>query len=358
MQQLNKSRLLIHGSLFVFLICVLAYMEYSLVRAVFVFAVFVFYDLWYLTRIIISNMKPSTSLLKLEGKRVIITGGSSGIGFALAKLFVQEGASKIVLVARNEERLKKCVTELKNCDQRSSDQLISHLAIDLSKDGELVANKFGRLGNVDILVNCAGFATPGEFQNLKLEDFETMMQVNYLGSVYATHAVVPNMMDKRSGQIVFLSSIGGQLGVYGFSAYSPSKYAVRGFAEVLYHELRPYDIGVSVVFPPDTDTPGYADENRNKPDLCRLISGQADLWNVDDVSKMIIKGIRQRKFMIGVGCDGYFMNALTCGGAPASSVLDFWIQLLLMPFLRVYMLFMQNFWTNMITDEIASRNDE
>lgn len=352
-RQLTKSRLVIHGCLFLFLICLLVYMEFSMLQGMFMFFVFVFYDLLYLSSIIIRNMKVESTKVKLEGKRVIITGGSSGIGFALARLFVQEGASKIILVARNEERLKECVTKLKKCDDRTSDQFISHLAIDLSKDGETVADKFSRLGNVDILVNCAGFSIPGEFQNLKLGDFETMMRVNYFGSLYATHAVVSGMINRRSGQIVFLSSVGGQLGVYGFSAYSPSKYAVRGFAEVLHHELRPYNIGVSLVFPPDTETPGYKTENKSKPKLCQMISEQAGLWKVDDVAKVILDGVKKRKFMIGVGSDGYFMNALTCGAAPSSSVLDFWLQLMLMPFLRIYMLFLQNFWTNMISDEVG-----
>lgn len=355
-QQLTKGRLMTHGLLFVFLICYLVYAGLPLWQGTFMIFVLFFYDVMYLSSVVISNMKVQNKLT-IEGKRVIITGGSSGIGFSLAKLFVEEGASKVVLVARNENRLKECVSELKKISGRSNEQFISHVAVDLSTEGEVVAEKFHRVGNVDILVNCAGFSTPGEFQDLKLEDFETMMKVNYLGTVYATHAVVPNMIAKRAGHVVFLSSVGGQLGVYGFSAYSPSKYAVRGFAEVLYHELRPYNIGVSLVFPPDTETPGYENENKIKPKLCRMISEQAGLWKVDDVSKIIMSGIKERQFMIGVGSDGYFMNALTSGCAPSSSFLNFWVQLFLSPFLRIYMLFLQNFWTNMTTDEISSRTD-
>lgn len=353
-QQLTKERLMIHGSMLVFLICFMWYMQIGFLQALFLFCMFTFYDLVYLSNTIINSMKTESTHVKLEGKRVVITGGSSGIGFALAKLFVKEGVSKLVLVARNEARLKQCVEELKSLTVGSFDgQIITHLAMDLSNDGKLVAERFAGLGAVDVLVNCAGYSVPGEFQKLQLKDFECMMKVNYLGTVYATHAVVPSMIKNKSGQIVFLSSVGGQLGVYGFSAYSPSKYAVRGFAEVLFHELRPYDIGVSLVFPPDTETPGYENENKNKPEICRIISEQAGLWKVDNVATTILEGVKKREFLVGVGSDGYFMNALTCGCAPSSSVLDFWVQLLLMPFLRIYMLFLQNFWTNTITNEIT-----
>ena len=96
------------------------------------------------------------------------------------------------------------------------------------------------------------------------------MRINYLGSVYPTRAVVPAMKKQAGpdgGRIVFVSSQAGQLGVFGFSAYSPTKFAIVGLAQVLRMELKAHDIYVCVAYPPDTDTPGFVEENKSKPEV-------------------------------------------------------------------------------------------
>eukprot|EP00111_Clytia_hemisphaerica_P008044 TCONS_00023432-protein len=351
--QLTFARVIMHIVAFIFLAGYMLYQKVPLVQGMFMFAVCVFYWLIYLSYVIVNNMKPKTPKFKLVGKRVVITGGSSGIGFELAKLCVEAECSKVVIIARNEGRLKAKVAELKEM-LSTDDQVISCLSLDLSSDGAEIANRMKRLGGVDLLVNCAGYSVPGEFENLDTNVFEDMIKANYLSAVHTTHAIVPSMIEKKQGQIVFLSSVGGQLGIYGFTGYSGSKYAIRGFAEVLYHELRPYDIGVSLAFPPDTKTPGFDKEMEQKPKLCQAISEQAGLWEVEDVAKIIKDGIVKRKFMIGFGSDGYFMNALSAGASPANSVLEFWVHSFLGPILRVYMLFLQNMWTNMIDNELKT----
>merc|ERR1719397_934713 len=107
---------------------------------------------------------------------------------------------------------------------------------------------------------------------MDLSAFTKMMDANYFSAINMTRAVLPHMIEHSSGQLVFISSVAGQLGVYGYTAYAPSKYAVRGFCEVLYAELRPLGIGVSLVFPPDTETPGLAQEDELKPKATKLIS--------------------------------------------------------------------------------------
>lgn len=326
------------------------HLEVSFYFGLLAFLTFAFYELLYLSFIIVSNMRQKTRNFKISGKRIVITGGSSGIGLELAKLFVKDGCSKLVLVARNEERLKAKCSELRG--QVEDGNIIQYLALDLSGDGEKVSEKMKALGTIDLLVNCAGYSVPGEFQNLPVSAFDEMMKANYLSAVNATHAIVPGMIEQRKGQIVFLSSVGGQLGVYGFTAYAASKYAVRGFAEVLYQELRPYNIGVTLTFPPDTNTPGLQKENESKPELCKKISDTAGLWEAVDVAKTLRDGIVNRNFMVGFGADGYFLNALSGTMCPANSMMDFWVQLLLTPILKVYMLFLQNSWNNMIENEI------
>jgi 3-dehydrosphinganine reductase len=119
-------------------------------------------------------------------------------------------------------------------------------------------------GPVDVLINNAGISKSAEMSDMPAEDFEEMIRVNYLGSVYCTKAVVDSMKDRRSGRIGFVCSQSGQIGVYGYTAYSASKFAIRGFAETLQMELRPYGVFTTISFPPDTDTPGFKQENLYK----------------------------------------------------------------------------------------------
>lgn len=93
---------------------------------------------------------------------------------------------------------------------------------------------------------------------------QKLMSINYLGSVYPSRAVITTMKERRVGRIVFVSSQAGQLGLFGFTAYSSSKFAIRGLAEALQMEVKPYNVYVTVAYPPDTDTPGLAEENKTK----------------------------------------------------------------------------------------------
>ena len=107
------------------------------------------------------------------------------------------------------------------------------------------------------MVNCAGTSLSGNFEETDPAAFERLMRINYLGSVYPTRAVLPAMKKKgKGGRVVFVSSAAGQIGVFGYSAYSPSKFAIVGLGQVLRMELKAHDIYVSVAYPPDTDTPG------------------------------------------------------------------------------------------------------
>lgn len=90
------------------------------------------------------------------------------------------------------------------------------------------------------------------------------MRVNYLGGIYCTKSVIESMKNRRFGRILFVSSQAGQIGIFGYSAYSASKFALRGLVEALQMEVKPYNIYVTLSFPPDTDTPGFKEENITK----------------------------------------------------------------------------------------------
>ncbi|XP_045314685.1 3-ketodihydrosphingosine reductase isoform X3 [Leopardus geoffroyi] len=148
------------------------------------------------------------------------------------------------------------------------------------------------------------------------------MSVNYLGSVYPSRAVITTMKERRVGRIVFVSSQAGQLGLFGFTAYSSSKFAIRGLAEALQMEVKPYNVYVTVAYPPDTDTPGFAEENKTKPLETRLISETVSVCKPEQVAKQIVKDAIQGNFNSSIGSDGYMLSSLTCGMAPVTSITE------------------------------------
>jgi len=118
------------------------------------------------------------------------------------------------------------------------------------------------------------------------------------------------MIDKQEGYIVNISSLAALIGIYGYTAYAPSKYAVRGFSHCLRAELKPYGIYVSVVYPPDTDTPQLAFESSRIPDITRKITEGGGLMSPEKVAEVILKGIEKKKFTIIPGFEGKVLYRL------------------------------------------------
>jgi 3-dehydrosphinganine reductase len=197
--------------------------------------------------------------LNLLGAHVLITGGSSGIGLACAKQCVRRGAH-VTLVARDMKRLERAREEVKSAAREVDAQHVLILSCDMLSDFDTILASFDRavheVGPVDVLINCAGISSSTAFDESSIETFEKLMRLNYLTAVYATRAVLTSMKDRNNGRIVFTSSQAGQLGLYGYTAYSASKFALRGFAEALQMEVKPYNVFITLAFPPDTDTPG------------------------------------------------------------------------------------------------------
>jgi 3-dehydrosphinganine reductase len=237
-----------------------------------------------------------------SGKNILISGGSSGIGFAIAKIFVQSGAH-ITLLARRKALLNSACQDLE-VYRKSGDQIIRAFSADVSNYPAL-EKVYGQIQtSFDVLVNCAGIAYPGEFINLDAKIFEEVININYLGTVNLTKLVLPGMLEKRSGYIVNVASLAALIGIYGYTAYAPSKYAIRGFSRCLRAELKAYGIDVSVVFPPDTDTPQLAFEHSIIPEITRKINSTGSVMSADKVAEAVIKGIRRRQFSIVPGWEG------------------------------------------------------
>nr|XP_023865570.1 3-ketodihydrosphingosine reductase isoform X3 [Salvelinus alpinus] len=253
-----------------------------------------------------------------------VTGGSSGIGKSIAMECYRQGAF-ITLVARDESKLVQAKKEVEKCAINDK-QVVLCISVDVSKDYGQVESVIKqcqeKLGPVDMLVNCAGTSFSGKFEEVEVERFRSLMEVNYLGSVYPTRAVITTMKERRMGRIMFVSSQAGQIGLFGYTAYSPSKFALRGLAESLQMEMKPYNIYVTIAYPPDTDTPGLAEENRTKPLETRLISETSGVTQPEQVAKIVVKDAVQGNFNSSVGPDGYMLSALTCGMSPVTSITE------------------------------------
>nr|VFJ75478.1 MAG: 3-dehydrosphinganine reductase [Candidatus Kentron sp. FM]VFJ75799.1 MAG: 3-dehydrosphinganine reductase [Candidatus Kentron sp. FM]VFK22320.1 MAG: 3-dehydrosphinganine reductase [Candidatus Kentron sp. FM] len=232
----------------------------------------------------------------------IISGGSSGIGLAVARDLVGTGWN-LSLIARTPSRLDEAKQQLERLGARE-DQVVHIIAADVSEEdqaGNAIESALDCLGAPDLLITSAGMAHPGYFQELPLAIFRDTMAVNYFGTLYLIKAALPAMRGRGTGRIVMISSGAGLIGVFGYTPYSPTKFALRGLAESLRSEVKQDGIGVSIVYPPDTDTPQLAAENLVKPVETRAISGTAKTWSADDVAAVIIEGIRKGRFTITPG---------------------------------------------------------
>ena len=182
----------------------------------------------------------------LHGQTALITGGSRGLGLALAEEFARQGC-RIMLCARDEQELMRARQEL---EYRGTE--VSAIACDVSRQQDverMIGAARERFGHVDILVNNAGTISVGPLLSQTLEDFRQAMDVMFWGTVYPTLAVIPEMIKRRSGRIINVTSIGGKVSIPHLLPYGCAKFATVGFSEGLHAELKRYGIHVLTVAP-------------------------------------------------------------------------------------------------------------
>jgi hypothetical protein len=186
--------------------------------------------------------------------RALVTGASSGIGHLLAKRFAGEGA-RVALVARRAGELESLAAEIRAA---GGDALALPCDVsDLASVERVCADTLERFGGIDLLVNNAGYGHHRSFLDWDLADMEQMMRVNYLGALYFTKLLLPQMVDRGKGWIVFMASVAGRIGTPGESAYAATKFAMVGLSEALSIELEETGIHVLTVCPGVIRTPFF-----------------------------------------------------------------------------------------------------
>lgn len=251
------------------------------------------------------------SLVQPTYSHTIITGGSSGIGRSLALQLARQGAD-VTIIARGQARLEQAQQDIEAAGTRSGQQVLA-LSADVSdrlQAENAIQAAIAQLGAPRLLITSAGIAYPNYFQEIPIEIFEQTMAINYFGSLYCIRAALSAMEQQGRGNIVMISSGAGLIGLYGYSAYCPSKFALRGLAEALRGELKPLGIGVAIAYPPDTDTPQLVEENKTKPPATKEITATAKLWQPDDIAQVILAAVDQGKFEITPGFAMAVLNRL------------------------------------------------
>jgi len=231
-----------------------------------------------------------------RGKKVFITGGSSGIGRSAARLLAEAGAD-VAIAARNQERLDETLAEMKQV--AGADQKLAAFSLDVRDRARVDAvaeEVVEALGGLDVLIVNQGYAVTGYAHAMDVQAFHDMMDTNYFGHVLVTRAFLPHFIEQKGGHICLVSSMLGFLGCIGYTAYAASKHAVAGFARCLRNELMPHGVKVSICYPPTTDTPGLAKENEDKlPETWALEEG-SQAMQPDDVAKDMLDAIRKGRF--------------------------------------------------------------
>ena len=219
----------------------------------------------------------------LKNKNALITGAGKGIGKAIALALAKEGVN-VILVARTQEEIDSVAAKVRSL--RVKALAITADVADINSVNVAIEKALADFGTIDILINNAGIAAFGKFLELEPTDWERIIQVNLMGTYYVTRAVLPNMIERQTGDIINISSTAGLSGNALTSAYSASKFAVLGLTDSLMQEVRKHNIRVTALTPSTvaTDmakelklTDGNPDTVMQAEDMAELIIAQLKL---------------------------------------------------------------------------------
>jgi 3-dehydrosphinganine reductase len=244
-----------------------------------------------------------------SNKLAFITGGSSGIGLETALLLASQGC-KLVLMARRQALLDKACQAIEARIDKTS-QSIQAISMDVADNNDVqqkIKSAVEKFGTPDILINSAGIGTADYFENISYDQFEKVMKINLYGTRNIISAILPYMKQRGGGHSVNISSLAGLIGMFGYTLYGTTKYAVVGFTECLRSELKLFNINVTLVCPPEVKTPFIEEEAKTLPPESRAIKVLAGLLAPQTVARAIVRGIKRKKFLVVPGMAAKFMH--------------------------------------------------
>ncbi|KAH7927027.1 NAD(P)-binding protein [Leucogyrophana mollusca] len=259
-----------------------------------------------------------------RGLHVYITGGSQGLGLALAILVAKKGAH-VSIVARTQSKLEKALIELEAARQTPGQIFRAYpFALDNAESSAaaLKAASEGHGGQVpDAVFACAGGSKPMFFLDMEERDLTQGMDNGYWVQAWTAFAAAKQMVRQgKKGKIVLVSSTLGLMSFVGYSSYSPAKHALRGLAEALHSELMLYGIDTHIFFPPTMYTPGFNEENRTKPAVTRMIESTDKGLTPEQAASALLTGVENGETQIVGDLITNLFRASTRGAAPRNNV--------------------------------------
>jgi short-subunit dehydrogenase len=173
--------------------------------------------------------------------------------------------------------------------------------------GRKIKSAVEKFGIPDILINSAGVGVGDYFENISYEQFDKVMKINVYGTRNTISAILPFMKQKGGGHIVNISSMAGLVGMFGYTTYCATKYALVGFSECLRSELKRFNIKVTLVCPPEVKTPFIEEEAKTLPPEARVVKNFAGLLTPEQAARAIVRGIKKRKFLVVPGIAAKFL---------------------------------------------------
>eukprot|EP00922_Rhytidocystis_sp_ex-Travisia-forbesii_P030962 GHVS01045654.1.p1 GENE.GHVS01045654.1~~GHVS01045654.1.p1 ORF type:complete len:315 (+),score=36.45 GHVS01045654.1:33-947(+) len=286
--------------------------------------------------------------MSLSGRHVLITGGTSGIGLGLARECVRRGAHRLTLTARRAPstallaELGALYVQMDVGDRNSVQQGFHR-------------GTAGGTHPVDVLICSAGKMHSALVEDESPESSFNMLNVNLMGPWACVHQVLPSMKERNSGGIILIGSEASLIGIYGYGAYSASKFGVRGLAEALYMETEGYEVHTCLVLPPAVDTPGLDEENRDKLEITKVIEDVGGVLKVDQVARKTMDAFDKGYRRVTFGVMGWLMSLATAGLAPVNSWVDLIGEVLLSGVLRVAISVLQAYWKFLIRSNVKAK---
>ncbi|KAH9597450.1 Short-chain dehydrogenase/reductase SDR [Trypanosoma melophagium] len=293
--------------------------------------------------------------MELKGCCALVTGGSLGIGFEIARELTRCGAKTVIITARREETLRQAATTLMagehntrvwpvvmdvadaNSVETAMQTIHTILHGETANQTETIDGR--KRVDIDLLICNAGFAVPARFLDTTPEEARRLLDVNLFGAIHLVRAVLPSMLNRRCGRIVLVSSMAARCPIAGYTVYAAAKAAVRAFGHALDMEASPFGVRCQVVSPPDVDTPGLHTENLRKCPECTAVAesgGNAPI-SANSVAQRVVANIKHYTFDTCIGLDAVLMGWGSAGMEPATSVATLLAQVLLSGWLRLAM---------------------
>ncbi|KAF4556998.1 Short chain dehydrogenase-like protein 55 [Elsinoe fawcettii] len=295
----------------------------------------------------VMGLFPSKNNFPLEGKTVLLTGGSQGMGLGLGKLLAQKGAN-VVIVARNKDTLASALKEITS-HAKSPSQRFHSISADVSDPSTAPlllseTTSWNHSSPPDIIWANAGAAHPTLFSETPISTLRSQMDLNYWGATYLSHAYLSHLLTLLTPSpdlslpprhIIFTSSVAAFVGLAGYTPYSPAKAALRNLADTLRNEVQLYnaarrspshkpapdrDIKIHVVFPGTIISPGLENENKVKHPATHLLEEGDPKQTPDEVAAAAIRGLERGEFLVPTQWLGNVMKVGMMGGSPRGNV--------------------------------------